>query len=433
MNTPAPQSEAAGTQRYRKLPTSQLRAGTTLSSAVLDLRGSRSVLLVAEGSVITTGLISQLKRRGITEVHVGQRDFDQMQGGADSSPAAGNQARRKQRRSTFQPSEQDQSDSYGVHEESYVHNLHEPGAVSYIDSDKREFLTRMHSSVDLVGDFFEELRKGAAWNEPDDISLESLTELTRDIDLFAALGVNPAEGQYPQKHCVQVSMLAMSVGTTMGLTQQELLELGTGCLLHDAGMLLTRNSLWEKDRNLSELEFLEITKHPGLAYDRLRERADVSTGTRMVVYQMHERWNGSGYPRQRVGRQIHHLARISSVADTFVAMVSPRPHRRAMLPYQAMEKIIHGARDGLYDPDVVRGLLHTVSLFPITSFVVTSDGRVGKVIRTNGDLYTQPVLDVWDPGDMDKPPEPVDLSEQTDLEVTRVLTEFEVQELGLRE
>ena len=75
-----------------------------------------------------------------------------------------------------------------------------------------------------------------------------------------------------------------------------------------------------------------------------------------------------------------------------MALVSPRPHRPALLPYHAITKMLLDVKEGLFDSTVVRGLLHTVSLFPIGSFVELSDGRVGKTIfgrsytRTDRDL-----------------------------------------------
>jgi hypothetical protein len=188
---------------------------------------------------------------------------------------------------------------------------------------------------------------------------------------------------------------------------------------------------WDKRGKTTGYDRLEISKHPGLAFDRVNQIAKVPNGSRMIVFQMHERMDGSGYPRQRKGIQIFPLSRIAMVADVFVALVSPRPHRPGLMPYQAMERIIKQAKDGLLDPKVVRGLLKTVSLFPITSFVVMSDGRVGKVIRSTGDTYTRPIVDLWQPSAVQELPETVDLTQTPDLEVKRPLTKFEADQLGL--
>ena len=67
-----------------------------------------------------------------------------------------------------------------------------------------------------------------------------------------------------------------------------------------------------------------------------------------------------------------------------------------MMPYYALERIIHGVKEGLYDGADVRALLKTVSLYPVGSFVTHTDGRIAKVIRTNGEQYARPVVLAWD-------------------------------------
>jgi HD-GYP domain-containing protein (c-di-GMP phosphodiesterase class II) len=137
----------------------------------------------------------------------------------------------------------------------------------------------------------------------------------------------------------------------------------------------------------------------------------------MVVYQMHERANGSGYPRGRQANQIHDLAKIAAVADVFVALTSERPHRPGMMPYYALERILRGVKDGLYDAAVVRALLKTVSLFPVGSFVSLTDGRTGKVVRANGEHYARPVVLAWDDADSIGTQAVVDLSKDDDVSV----------------
>ena len=145
-------------------------------------------------------------------------------------------------------------------------------------------------------------------------------------------------------------------------------------------------------------------------------------GVRMIFYQMHERCDGSGYPRGITGDKIHPLAKIAAVADAYVALVSPRPHRPAMLPYHAIVKMLADVKAGLYDSKVVRALLHTVSLFPIGSFVELNNSLVGKTIRANGDRYDRPILEVWNRTHLTAAPRLVDLAEQTDLKVVKPLT-----------
>lgn len=193
-------------------------------------------------------------------------------------------------------------------------------------------------------------------------------------------------------------------------------------MVHDAGMLHVDEKLYNSPDVLDPIAFLDITKHVVISTDLLFKKMErVPVGVRMVVYQMHERCDGSGYPRGWTAERIHPLAKISAVADAYVALVSPRPHRHAMLPYFAMEKMLEDVKTGLYDPTVVRALLHTISLFPIGSYCELNDGRVAKVFRSNGLAYDQPIVEAWQRPNLSVEPMVVDLTEE-EVKVGKPLT-----------
>ena len=262
----------------------------------------------------------------------------------------------------------------------------------------RQFLTRTDDATARLADFFSCLEKGKH-TEADvlhTISEEALLLAAHDMDLFVALGMHVPEDGYPSRHSIRVGRLAMAIGANMGYDKRTLLELGIGCLVQDVGMLMVDRQAYDSTRILTASEFAEVTKHPVLTFEVLNKHMDwVPSSARMVAYQVHERCDGSGYPRGRTSQQIHELAKVAAVADVFVALLSPRPHRGPMIPYYAMEKIVYDAKGGLFDPDVVRALLQTVSLFPIGSWVELSDGRPAQVIRAGGDQWARPVVDAW--------------------------------------
>jgi hypothetical protein len=93
-----------------------------------------------------------------------------------------------------------------------------------------------------------------------------------------------------------------------------------------------------------------------------------------------------------------------------------------MLPYYAVEKLLNDTREGLYDPKAIRGLLQTVGLFPIGSYVALNDDRyVGRVIRSNGARYSEPTVEVWKRSNLPASPSIVDLSQEAELKVLRPL------------
>ena len=146
-------------------------------------------------------------------------------------------------------------------------------------------------------------------------------------------------------------MLAMSIAANLGYDQKTLVELGTGCLIHDAGMLRLEAGLGTEDRLLTPRELEDVASHPLYTFDMLASHLDaVPVASRLVAYQIHERCDGSGYPRRRQTATIHPLARIAAVADVFVALISPRPYRPALMPYYAMEHLLRGAAPRCFRP-----------------------------------------------------------------------------------
>ena len=240
------------------------------------------------------------------------------------------------------------------------------------------------------------------------------------------LGINPPDKEYAGKHNYHVAMLAASVAVNMGWDEQTIVEVGMGCLLHDIGMNKVPKELIDANRILTPGEFVDIARHPIYTFDMLEDHfKDIPTVSRMVAYQIHERCDGSGYPRNRKGSGIHEAARLAAVADVYVALVSPRPHRPAMLPHFAVKHMLYGVRDGKFDSEAVRALLRTISAFPIGSHLELKDGRVGRVIRACADQYARPIIEAWEPGQLGDAPQIVDLSDESGLEVIRPLSSLD--------
>jgi len=282
----------------------------------------------------------------------------------------------------------------------------------------------VNRSSKQLAEVFATLKMGgqAGMHVVESISQDGLFRAAEDIDLFVYLGITPSSDCYPSRHSLRVAMLATAMGANMGWDERSLLDLAIGCLLHDVGMLGVDSSVYDTKRILSLADFTQIAKHPVLAIESLGQYADqLPLASRMVAYQIHERPNGSGYPRGWKADQIHDLAKLASVADVYVAMVSPRPHRPGIVPYHALKKILHDTKTGLFDSEVVRALLKAVSLFPIGSYVALSDGRVGKVIRARGIDYDQPIVEAWTRDEPTASRAIVDLSQQDDVRITSTL------------
>lgn len=254
----------------------------------------------------------------------------------------------------------------------------------------------------------------------------ALADLATDCDLFAALGLNPLATDYPSRHGLHCCCLALSIGTNLQLDQTTLRELALGCLIHDAGMLMINESVWRRSAHLNGIDFVEVTKHPIRVFDALLlDRENISNRTAFIAYQMHERNNGSGYPRRRQSNQIHFLSKVAAVADVYAAISAGRPHRPGLLPHSAIEHVVQMGNDGLLDASAVRALLSTTSMYPIGSYVLLSDGRVARTIRSNQLDFDSPVVEAWRPGELNQPGEVIDLAEVREISISQPIASLD--------
>lgn len=401
-----PERLAGSSNDYAPVRIDQLRVGARLRMPIYENRTDRNLLLISGGTTITSSLLERLKQRGITTVRIHRGELQET-APAPRVPALATKAAAKE--------------AVPSADARFLQRISDRSSTSYDANLTRRVVETHEQSVEQIDALLDGVSHGdlSNGNAVVSISNESLFQMTADLDLFVSLGLEPATDTYPGRHSLQVAKLSMAIGAVMGLKPSDLIEMAIGCLVHDVGMLTLKRELFECDAKLSSIQFLEITKHPTLTFELVKDLKQLSTGSRMVAYQMHERWNGTGYPRRRQGRNIHSLARIAGAADMFVALVSPRPHRPGLLPYRAMEQMLNATRRGDFDPKVMRALLCTTSLFPIGSFVELTDGRICKVVRSNRENYARPVVELCLPGGQGQGPQIVDLASEPAVEVSR--------------
>jgi HD-GYP domain-containing protein (c-di-GMP phosphodiesterase class II) len=154
---------------------------------------------------------------------------------------------------------------------------------------------------------------------------------------------------YTAVHQRYVADLAVGIGRVLGLSSSRLCGLDLAATIHDIGKLGVPTEILTKAGRLSATEFELIKGHAAAG-------ADVVAGmefpwpVREIIWQHHERLDGSGYPRRLKGDQILLEARILAVADVTEAMASHRPYRKALGVDAALAEIEAG-RGTRYDAD----------------------------------------------------------------------------------
>ena len=156
---------------------------------------------------------------------------------------------------------------------------------------------------------------------------------------------------YTAGHQKRVASLTAAVARQMGYSKDELKGIYLAALIHDIGKIQVPAEILVKPGRLSENEFALIKIHPQAGYDILKN-VKIPWPIADIIYQHHERLDGSGYPRGLKGDEIMPQARIIGVADVVEAMSSHRPYRPALGIEKALNEIENN-KATLYDPDVV--------------------------------------------------------------------------------
>ena len=221
--------------------------------------------------------------------------------------------------------------------------------------------------------------------------LKLLTERRHEIMELILFGLQGESGFV--ENALNCAVLATLVGNNLNMVQHKLLQLATGALLHDVGMLRVPESVRNKKGELTAEEVKIIRSHPVHSYRIITKEMRFSEEIGLSALQHQERWDGAGYPRQMSGTNIIPAARIIAVADAFEAMVSKRPYRNSMIGYQAMRAILSdNARR--FDPDVIKIFIRTMGIYPIGSVVLLNNACIGRVIDVNNAAPLRPRVKV---------------------------------------
>jgi len=156
---------------------------------------------------------------------------------------------------------------------------------------------------------------------------------------------------YTAGHQKRVADLARSIATEMALSKDQIEGIRIAGIIHDIGKISVPAEILSRPGRLSENEFCLIKNHAQVGYEILKD-IEFQWPIAQIVYQHHEKMDGSGYPQGLKGEDIILEARILAVADAVEAMASHRPYRPALGIDKALEEISQ-KKGILYDPDVV--------------------------------------------------------------------------------
>lgn len=224
---------------------------------------------------------------------------------------------------------------------------------------------------------------------------------------------------YTYFHSVNVAVLSIVLGASIGFDRKVLCNLGFAALLHDIGKVFIKREILNKNGILTNEEFSEIKEHSAMGCDYIRKGFGVLLTAQTGILDHHEKFSGGGYPNNIKGDSISLFGRIIAIADVYDALTSDRPYRKAMIPSEVMEYIM-GSSSTLFDPDLVKVFIKKIAPYPIGSCVNLSNGYVGIVIENYEDYCLRPKIRVFKNGINEVEPFEINLADHDSLNITLI-------------
>lgn len=190
---------------------------------------------------------------------------------------------------------------------------------------------------------------------------------TRDADFNAA------------NHGVKVALYLVALARHLGLPRRQMAELAMVGLLADIGKVNVPQALLDKPGMLAPDEFAQVKLHVRYSLDAVSACADLPDGVELGIGQHHERLDGSGYPGGLKGDEISLYGRMAAIADSFAALITPRPYAAAASAQDALMNLCEWAGSS-FDEPLVEQFVQTVGMFPVGALVELSSGEVARVV-----------------------------------------------------
>ena len=158
--------------------------------------------------------------------------------------------------------------------------------------------------------------------------------------------------KYTQNHSYRVSVYAVQIAQEAGLSESQIEDLRAAALLHDVGKLEVSREVLHKAARLSEDEVKEMRTHVGKGVGMLSPVRGSLRRVLPIILAHHDKFDGSGYhPTQ--GDEIPIEARIISIADVYDSLISDRPYRKGLSPFEARDIILKGSGTD-FDPVLIK-------------------------------------------------------------------------------
>ena len=267
-------------------------------------------------------------------------------------------------------------------------------------------LAAQRAAAELCQNQFDEA--GRAWRAAQDCVVARPEQARRDSEtltralLDKMLGdgdmcirlLSGNAGDSASVHAMNVTVIALLMGRTLGLGDDEMADLGLGALLHDVGKIELPERLRHADERYSKDELASYRSHVahGVAHGK---RMGLAPGALLVLAQHHELADGSGFPLHLKLERMSVAARIVSLVDRYDKLCNPPALVQAHTPHEALSLLFSQARSQ-FDASLLNSFIRMMGVYPAGSVVQLTDERYALVVSVNSTRPLKPNVLVHD-------------------------------------
>ena len=265
-----------------------------------------------------------------------------------------------------------------------------PGAQSvYVDQTTLEEETKLVESTfleaqDLVRDMMWEAKLGRSLNVPGARKL--ITKLVqsalRNPDALTCFTHLKQKDEYTAQHSLRVAILSLVFGRQLGLTDEELEQLGLGALLLDLGKMKIPSEILNKPAPLLADDMNLARQHVPWGIEIIEKTQHLPATVMEIIRRHHERFDGSGYLDKLKGDAIGLAGLIAGMVDYYDAVTSDRVYRAGISSHVALKKMYEW-RGTQFHPELVEKFIQCLGIYPIGSVVELNTGEIGVVVALN--------------------------------------------------
>ncbi len=229
-----------------------------------------------------------------------------------------------------------------------------------LDNNKHEMIDNIFLSVTMgyAVKYHKEEDLERVINQADDMMYKEKLSVSRSVKnktVNIILQTLYVKNEEERAHAMGISRLVNRLEGTLNLTKAEITDLRVLGQIHDIGKITIDESVLNKKESLTEEEYEMIKRHSEKGYQIIKASPELMYLADEVLCH-HERYDGTGYPRGLKKNDIPKLARILTVADAVIAMLSDRPYRKALSLEQTISELKENSGTQ-FDPEIVEAFM----------------------------------------------------------------------------